>query len=290
MKQLFKNIGLLIFFTIIVLSCKNNKKTNPSEHSKINGVQLNLPIADISILGTFHYVANVDSYKRKNDIDVRSTKVQKELDELVNTLSNYKPTKILLEFPMAEQEELDSLYQEYRKGNYKLGRGEQMQIGFRLAKLLNHKHVYGVDVQAPLDLQYPVTDWMTYAKEKGEAKKLNKVNEKFTNFYAYNDSLKMTMPLLNYYAYLNSNEVILANDQQKLSGWIEVGAGDNYLGADLVTHDYRRNLRIYANIVSLIENENDRFLLIIGSSHTRILRNLFRDSQEFQYVSISDYL
>ena len=92
------------------------------------------------------------------------------------------------------------------------------------------------------------------------------------------------------YAYLNSNEVILANDQQKLSGWIEIGAGDNYLGADLVTHDYRRNLRIYANIVSLIENKNDRFLLIIGSSHTRILRHFFEDGLEFNYTDINDYI
>ena len=285
-----KNYLLLL----IVLSCKNinDEQKNEVSSGHINSelIQLNLPVANIAVLGTFHFVANVDSYKRKNNIDVMSPKIQKELDELVNTLSYYKPTKILVEFPIAEQKELDSLYQEYRKGNYKLGHGEQMQIGFRLAKLLNHEHVYGVDVQVPLDLEYPVEDWMAYAEENGEAVKLNKVNEKFDGFYAYNDSLKMTMPLLKYYAYLNSNEVILANDQQKLSGWIEVGAGDKYLGADLVTHDYRRNLRIYANIVSLIENDNDRFLLIIGSSHTRILRHFLEDGLEFNYTNISDYL
>lgn len=288
-----------LFFALcclIIISCGDKNKipmndiAQKGQQSNINKVNLKLPVSNIAILGTFHYVANVDPYKRKNDIDIKSIKIQNELEDLVRSLRSYKPTKILVEFPIAEQKYLDSLYQEYRKGNYVLGNGEQMQIGFRLAKELNHEHIYGIDVQAPLDLEFPVDNWMDYAQKTDWAEKLNYINEKFDAFYSYNDSIKITMPLLDYYYYLNSNETILANDQQKLSGWIEIGAGDKYLGADLVTHDYRRNLRIYSNIISLVEGKDDRFLLIIGSSHTRILRHLFEDSLEFNYISIKEFL
>lgn len=291
-----KYIYTILLF-LLITSCNINDKNEKSDSSlkqdknkALSSIKLDIPIADITILGTFHFVANVDPYKRKYDLDVTSEKRQNELSQLTENLKKYKATKVLVEYPIAEQNYLDSLYQEYRKGNFVLEHSEAFQLGFRLAKLLNNEHIYAVDVQAPLDLEYPVDDWEGYAKETGQAEKLNYINSKFETFYGIMDSLKTTMPLVDYYAYLNSKETILANDQQKLDGWIEVGSADKYLGADLVMHDYRRNLRIYSNILSLIDNDDDRFLLIIGSSHTRILKHLFEDSIEFNYIDILDYL
>ncbi len=98
------------------------------------------------------------------------------------------------------------------------------------------------------------------------------------------------MSLVDYYIFLNSKEVEDVSGQDKLNGMIQLGAGDTYIGADGITKDYRRNLRIYANMLSLIESDEDRILMIYGSSHKRILRRFFEDSMEFTYVDISSFL
>jgi len=290
-KHFFWSNFCILAFTLLsscTQSDSNSQKT--IIHPSAPVVDLDLPVSTIAILGTFHFVANVDPYKRKFDIDPEAPETQQELAQLRAQLKQYHPTKILVEYPVISQDYLDSLYQAYRQGKYTLSHYESMQIGFRLAAELDHEHIYAVDAQSPLDLEVEIDDWEGYAYQTGKGPKLKDINDRFDHFYYEMDSLKTTMSLPEYYAYLNSDSIILANDQQKLSGWIEIGAGDTYLGADLVTKDYRRNFRIYANILALPRTPNDRLLLIIGSSHTRILRHLFEDGPEFNYVPVEEYL
>lgn len=288
----------LVFSALLAVSCNNarNKDSTkaPTLENNIKGssIYVNFPIADIAILGTFHYVSNVDSYKRKYHIDITSEKTQKEIKDLLEHLKDYNPTKILVEQNISNQKKLDSLYQEYRKGNYKLDHNESQQLGFRLAKMLNHEHIYAVNVHAPYDFEYEVDfdNWDDYAKETKHYNKWNSIKSVYNRHHKYLDSLKTTMPLIDYYRLLNSEEITKTALQEKLSGLIELGATDTYLGADGIAHDYRRNLRIYANTLSLIENNNDRFLLIIGSNHNTILQPLFGTSLEFNYTDIVNYL
>ncbi|WP_417881855.1 DUF5694 domain-containing protein [Xanthomarina gelatinilytica] len=289
----------IVFSALLAVSCNNarNKDSTTKEPTLENNIKgssiyVNLPVADIAILGTFHYVSNVDSYKRKYHIDVTSEKTQNEIKELLEKLKDYKPTKILVEQNISNQNYLDSLYQAYRKGNYELNHNESQQLGFRLAKMLNHEHIYAVNVHAPYDFEYEVDfdNWDDYAKETNHYNKWNSIKSVYNRHHEYLDSLKTTMPLLGYYKLLNSKEVTKAALQEKLSGLIELGATDTYLGADGIAHDYRRNLRIYVNTLSLIENSNDRFLLIIGSNHNTILQPLYKTSLEFNYTDIVDYL
>lgn len=253
---------------------------------------IDLPIADIAILGTFHYVSNVDSYKRKYHIDVTSEKTQKQINGLLERLKTYAPTKVMVEQSISDQMALDSLYQEYKRGTYNLTHNESQQLGFRLAKMLGHDHIYAVDVHAPYEFEYEIDfdRWEEYARKTGHLEKWNTVKAAYRGYHETMDSLKTTMPLTDYYRLLNSKATTRMNLQEKLSGLVELGATDTYLGADGITHDFRRNLRIYANILSLIENEDDRFLLIIGSNHNTILQPFFETSLEFNYVDINDYL
>jgi hypothetical protein len=51
-----------------------------------------------------------------------------------------------------------------------------------------------------------------------------------------------------------------------------------YVRADLVTNWYKRNLRILTNLNRVTEVGKDRVLLLIGSGHLAILRQLANDS------------
>ncbi len=287
-----KKILITIISCVVFTGC-NLKEARKNEDNKVlstEKVKIDYPTAEVAILGTFHFRSNVDAYKRKFHIDISSEKTQQEIQELLDHLKRFRPTKIVLEVPIKKQEKLDSLYQEYRNGNFELPVPEMYQLGFRLAKQLYHPHIYGVDTQAPLHMENRIANWEQYAKETGLHDKWNYFDTYFTKKYSSSDSLKTTMPLVDYYVFLNSKEVEDVSGQDKLNGMIQLGAGDTYIGADGITKDYRRNLRIYANMLNLIESDEDRFLMIYGSSHKRILRHFFEDSMEFTYIDILSYL
>ena len=91
--------------------------------------------------------------------------------------------------------------------------------------------------------------------------------------------------------FINRMENRLKDHQAYLTENVLEGAGDNYLGADEVARQYRRNLRIFSNVYDLTDFDNEeRLLLIYGSGHVWQLRQFFNDSPDFYYVEPNDYL
>src|SRR5260370_1040212 len=63
---------------------------------------------------------------------------------------------------------------------------------------------------------------------------------------------------------------------------------DNYAAADLVADWYKRNLRIHRNILNIEHKPEDRFFILFGSGHSKILQNLIEDSAGFELVQLKD--
>jgi Family of unknown function (DUF5694) len=124
--------------------------------------------ARVFVLGVFH-MANPgrDMFNLQVD-DVLAPKRQKELGELAETLKKFQPTKIALESPVGS-EKVRKQYEDYLSNNYSLTRSESDQIGFRLAKELGHKQVYGIDIQGDFPFD-PITQ---FAKKNGKEELLN---------------------------------------------------------------------------------------------------------------------
>jgi hypothetical protein len=101
--------------------------------------------AKIMILGTYHMDnPGLDAINTNAD-DVLLPKRQNEIAELVEKLARFNPTKIVIEAPFSAKASWDNAYKKYVAGELKLGRNEIYQIGFRLAKRLNHQSIYPVD-------------------------------------------------------------------------------------------------------------------------------------------------
>jgi hypothetical protein len=104
------------------------------------------PRAQVLLLGTFHFRdANVDAYEPKHAVNIMSAIRQREVEDLVDRLARFAPTKVAVEARAERQPQLDSLYREYRAGKWELAENEIYQIGFRLAKRMGHARVYAVD-------------------------------------------------------------------------------------------------------------------------------------------------
>ena len=260
----------------------------------------------VMILGSTH-LANpgIDVVNTKMD-DVLAPKRQRELEQLVQMLKAFRPTKIALEQDeKTHGAETHRNYQGYLEGTHKLKRSEIDQIGFRLAKQMGHPKLYCVDYRLDYRKDDPIIPFdefdLTLLDYRGFAKANNlehllppPPNEgKVTQ-----DEKGVTwiepekyVPIIDMYIQDNEPEGI-RNDHQMYLRWIaRIGLGDQYPGANWLSHYwYDRNMKIYVNLTRITESADDRILLIIGAGHVYLVRQFLEESGDYIIESPLKYL
>lgn len=236
----------------------------------------------VLILGTYHMGGSGDYIQTTAD-NVLSPRRQREIELLVDALAAFRPTKIMVEAPLARDSSLNVRYRQYAAGQDTLRRNEIDQIGFRLAKRLDLRRVYGIDYLQDEDIKR-VVGW---AAQHGDTGFVNSVQRYGARMQATGDSLpKFTVT--EYLRRLNSPAED-ALGQSAYLGMARVGRDTGYVGADVVAGRYARNLKIFANLARLIE-AGDRVLVIYGASHGKLLRDFVRESADLELVSTEKYL
>ena len=64
--------------------------------------------------------------------------------------------------------------------------------------------------------------------------------------------------------------------------------GEN-IGIETYAEWFKRNIRIYSNVLDLTEEE-DIIMIIFGTSHIRLLHLFFQDNPDYTLVPILEYL
>lgn len=284
-----------LFFLSVILCCNLLCLGQASVRNALNNFPVlkqenNIPIL---ILGTFHfnYSQNISDVKGENNFDISAENRQKELLLLIEKLKTFKPTKIAVEMMLPNQPLMDSLFKAYCAGTWQLGKNEVYQVGFRLAKELGLNGVSCVDTRPDqVEVDTTVSDWELYAKQRGELEKWEAYNGPNNQANTYIEGLRTSMTITDYLNFLNNDKVKRRYKQFFLTGLVEVGTGDTYVGADLTGYWYRRNTRIFANIKRLVTSENERILVIYGNSHAWVLEELFKASPEFKTIKVNKIL
>jgi hypothetical protein len=89
--------------------------------------------------------------------------------------------------------------------------------------------------------------------------------------------------MLDLVRYLNTDEAIDRNASWYL--YVDrIGSGNEYPGADLVSHWNARNLHIFANILRLADSSDDRVVVFIGAEHVKLLRDRVKLSPDVEFV------
>ena len=260
----------------------------------------------IMILGSTHLANDgLDVYNTKMD-DVRAPKRQREIEQLVEQLKAFKPTKIALEVDEIYDAEVETNYQGYLNGTYELNRSEHHQIGFRLAKQMGHPKLYCVDYRIDYRKDDPFIPWGEFNVDlidyRGFAKTHNQEHllpppptreGKVTqdeNGTTWIEAEKYTS-IIDMYIRDNDPESIRKDHQEYLRFIARVGLGDQYPGANWVAHSwYARNLKISVNLTRITESANDRILLIIGAGHVYLVQQFFEESGDYIIESPLKYL
>jgi hypothetical protein len=240
------------------------------------------PLAEVLILGTYH-MGNPgrDIFNLKAD-DVLAAKRQAEVRELIQVLARLRPTKIAIEANPGSAKVKQ--YQDYLAGKYELGRDERDQVGFRLAKELDLTKVYGIDIQE--DFSYPTVQ--DYAKAHGREKELTSLMAHFEKAVKDNDEFLRSHTVLQMFLRINSGEAV-RRDRAAYALFAHFGEPYDYAGAVLLMDWYRRNIRIHTHLLDIIE-PGDRVLVIYGSGHLRILRELVEADPTLKLRTLEEFV
>jgi hypothetical protein len=239
--------------------------------------------AEILILGTYH-MANPghDIYNMHAD-DVLSPQRQQEIAALMEVLKKFRPTKIAVESD-ATSDRVPKEYADYLAGKYSLSRNEIDQIGYRLGKELGLKTIYPVDA----DGDFPIKRVQNYAKANNLSDKLDAVMSGWAALVKEQDEYLRSHTVLETLEYTNSDARV-AKDVGFYMQMTRLGEPWEEAGPDLLAAWYQRNIRIYSNIVKLIDSPSDRILVIYGAGHLGWLRQDVAGDQTVILRKLSDF-
>lgn len=241
---------------------------------------------EILVLGTYHMANPGLDYANVRADDVLAPRRQAEIKEVCQLLAVYAPTRIAVEVPASSQADLDLRYAAYKDGQAELRRNEAEQLGFRLAKALGHERVYAVDYRSDLDLAAV----LTWAQANGLASLAARLQREATRIAEDMSSNLARLSVRHMLLEDNSPEYDnLHGLYLTLATVGDTGKGE-YVGAELTASWYRRNLIIFSNIARLVTCQGDRVLVVIGSGHGALLRQLVRECPDYRLVDVAEYL
>lgn len=242
------------------------------------------PRAEVLVLGTYH-MANPghDIFNTKAD-DVLTPKRQQEIAQLAEVLKKFAPTKVAIEADVYSQR-APKEYADYLVGKYTLSRNEIDQIGYRVAREMGHKAIYPVDV----DGEFPFQRVINYAKASGKSKELEAMESEIGAMVKAQNDFLLSHTVLETLLYMNT-DAMAADGVGFYFREAHFGEPGDWAGADLVADWYRRNIRIYSNVVRLIDSPNERILVIYGSGHLGWLRQQFANDPTVRVRKLAEFV
>ena len=248
----------------------------------------------ILILGTYHMDSpGLDAVNMHVD-DVLTPKRQQEIEQLVDRLAAFAPTKVAIEAPRWSRATNDR-YKQFLAGTSKLTPNEVDQVAFRLAKKRNLAAITPVDFPMWMDGLMPIEQHTPKQKpakaatsepEADDSPVMREVRAEV----AKDEKLLASSTISDYLAYLNTPEQAALHHRWDVIYNLEPGDGPNlYSNTDMATNWYKRNLRIFTNLLEATE-PGDRVLVLIGAGHTKLLRDFASEHPRYCLVDAVGYL
>lgn len=261
--------------TLVLMACFASYAQKPRQ----SGAQK----PTILVLAAYHMDNPGRDVMNVQSDDVLTEKRQREIREFVDLLKRFKPTKIAVETPFGSIR-LDEQYSRYLRGEYRLTRNEIDQIGYRLAKNLNHQKIYGVDAEGAFDIGRV----FAFAGANNQQETVDRGIAIGKRQVAEANKLIQTATITVIYKVINDQKRINESHQAYMMMSC-IGKDKEYPGVDLLADWYKRNLKIFSNITRITQSQGDRILVIIGGGHVKLLQQFIEDSGEYNLERANKY-
>ena len=239
--------------------------------------------AEVLVLGVYH-MSNPghDIFNTKVD-DVLAPKRQAEMAQVTATLAKFHPTKIAVERTVGD-DRISKAYADYLAGKHELTSNEIEQLGFRLDKEFGHKTVYAVDV----DGEFPFQHIINYAKASGRSKDLEALMSEIGAKVKAENAYLTSHTILETLLYMNADDEV-AEYVGFYYREAQFGEPWDWAGADLVAEWFRRNMRIYSNVMQLVDSPNEHVLVIYGAGHLGWLQHDFGSNPKLRLRKLAEF-
>lgn len=252
----------------------------------------------ILTLGTFHF--HLVKSQFGVDFDINSKDKQKEINEIIKQIENYKPTKIFVEWEYSKQNQLDELFNLYLKDKtfelikQKYGKNETMyfesevqQLGFKLADKLGHKKLYAFDYL----LNEPNDTVMVAIQKANQTDLMNDIQKEFGEYgQTIITKFQEEKSIKNLLLFFNDKELEDKLNSGYISLFNKAGSKNDFSGAYFVSERFKRNLYMYSLIQKQIDKIDERILVIVGGQHSAAFRDFIRDDKNLEKVELETIL
>lgn len=238
---------------------------------------------EVLILGMYHMNNPGQDIFNSHADDVLAPKRQQEIAQLMEVLKKFHPTKVAVEATLGSRRVARN-YADYLEGKYTLSRDETDQIGYRLAKELGHKQIYPVDVEG----DFPFPRVVNYAKANNRSKELDAMMSETGSIMKAKDDYLASHSILDTLVYMNADDYV-AKDMSFYYRLARFGEPDDWAGADVVAAWFQRNMRIYHNLLQLVDSPNERILVIYGAGHLGWLRQNVTGSPDLRLRKLAEF-
>lgn len=210
---------------------------------------------EIILVGTFHFEQAVERVQGKENAII----------ELVEHLATFTPTKLALEW---EQDNNIELNKKYHRNINQLEMNEVEQICFRLGRKLGLKEVFAVNWEGHITAQ----DMMSLNETIQES--YPDIFHKVQTYVEECNKVSGEEKLIHSYIALNNEKSIKKLEEMYLF-FVQVNSGEGEIGITFLNKWVERELKIFRNVIEVSEASSERVLLLVGSDHVWMLKNLF---------------
>jgi len=243
--------------------------------------------ADVMIVATYHMASPGQDLHNFRADDVLRSNRQHEIVDVARALATFKPTLVAVESPARGGEAAKvEKYTEYLDNRLPESRNEVVQIGFRLARMLNLREVWGIDVEG--DFPYDAVRQFAAMHPPALPERLDAMNATVERMLDGLNRVLANGTIGAALRYMNEPKRI-ADGQSFYRSLLLFGDGPTQPGQTLLDAWVSRNNAICARLVQLVRRD-DRVIVVYGAGHAYLLRQCVLEMPGFNLVEANDYL
>lgn len=244
----------------------------------------------VMVLGTYHFGNPGQDLNNVRADDVTQPRRQAELEALARAVSEFRPTKVMVERVVAAPDLVDVKFAGFAPAVLASDPDERVQIGYRIAHRLKLGRVYGIDEQpGPGEPDYfPFGKVADFAKAHGMQPKIDALMAKGASITKSTEEKQARASIAE--LLIDHNDPAgMASSIDPYYELLTIGDAEQQPGADLNAMWYLRNAKIFAKLASVAE-PGDRILVVYGSGHNYWLRHFAANTPGFASVDPLPYL
>lgn len=244
---------------------------------------------EVLVLGAYHMGNPGQDLVNVRAADVLTPQRQAELAAVAEALAKFRPTVVAVERVTAAPGYVDENYARFKDADLATQRDERVQIGYRVARAAGLSTVHGIDEQpsAGEPDYFPFDKVQASAHARGQDAALASLLEQASRMVAAFGATQEKSTVAQLLRAAN-DEAGLA-DPSLYYALLNLDAGEDQAGAELVGYWYMRNAKIVAKLCDVVR-PGDRVLVLFGAGHKHWIEQIARSIPGMQVVDAAQYL